>query len=235
MKYHILTLSFLILFSCGKKEKEYSKIQNTGLERAVTVEEMQNAGDYTYLQVAEEGESFWIAVSREDFKPGETVYFSSFIEMKDFKSKELDRTFDQILFVDAVSREPGGTSGAAQSETAASPHKRTRMDAMLDSIKIAPAPGGMSIADLYGKSEEYKDKEVTLRGQVVKINRDIMDRNWVHIMDGTRGERSDLTFTSTSDFQVGDTVTIRGKVSVDKDFGGGYVYPLIVEEAELVN
>lgn len=234
MKYHILTLSFLLLFSCGKKEKEYNKIQNEGLERAVIIEEMENAGDYTYLRVGEDGESYWIAVTREDFKPGETIYFSNFIEMKEFSSKELDRTFDQILFVDAISRQPGTVSGAGQEETQASPHKRSRMDVMLDSIKIAPAPGGMSIAELYGNSEEYKDQQVTMRGQVVKINRDIMDRNWVHIMDGTRGERSDLTFTTTDDFELGDTVTIRGRVSVDKDFGGGYVYPLIIEEADLV-
>jgi hypothetical protein len=234
MKYYILTLSLLILFSCGKKEKEYNKIQIPGLERAVTVEKTEDAGDYTYLQVEEEGVSYWIAVSREDFKPGEKLYFSNFIEMKEFTSKELDRTFDQILFVDFVSRQPGGSSGVQEAGEKASPHQRTRVDKMLDSIKIDPAPGGISIEELYGKSEEYKDKEVILRGQVVKINRDIMDRNWVHIMDGTRGERSDLTFTTTDDFEIGDTVTIKGRVSIDKDFGGGYVYPLILEEADLV-
>ena len=152
--------------------------------------------------------------------------------MKDFKSKELEKTFESILFVDQVSRDPGDLNPASQSSEQASPPRKNRMDVLIDSIKIAPAKGGISIAELYGNAEKYKDKQVVLRGQIVKINRDIMDRNWVHIMDGTRADRSDLTFTTTEDFQLGDTITIRGKLALDKDFGAGYVYPLIVEEAE---
>jgi hypothetical protein len=236
MKYYlILALSFSVFFSCGKKEKEYSRVANSNTEHAVTVEQVQNAGGYTYLLVEEDGESYWIAVSKDDFEAGDKLYFTSFVEMKDFKSKELDKTFDQILFVDWISSEPGQMKAEKESTSSASPHKRNQVEKMLDSIKIDPAPGGISIGQLYRDAEKYKDKEVIVSGQVVKINNGIMDRNWVHIMDGTRGDRSDLTFTTTSDFQMGDTVTIKGKVAVDKDFGGGYVYPLIVEEADLVN
>ena len=74
-------------------------------------------------------------------------------------------------------------------------------------------------------------KELVVRGQVIKINRDIMNRNWVHIMDGTKGLRSDLTFTTQEDFQIGDTVTVKGTIAVDKEYGAGYVYPVILEDA----
>ena len=51
-------------------------------------------------------------------------------------------------------------------------------------------------------------------------------------MDGTKGEnRSDLTFTTKDVVQVGDTVTFEGTLAIDREFGAGYVYPLIVEDA----
>ena len=234
MKNILIAISFLTLISCGKKDKDYQSIANPNEPRAVIVEKSEPAGGYTYLSVSEGDQSYWIAVSGKDFEEGETIYFKSFLEMKDFESKELDRTFESILFVDQFSREPDGLDPGTQEGSATSNTRKKRMDALIDSIKIAPAPGGISLAELYGNPEKYKDKQVVVRGQVVKINRDIMDKNWVHIMDGTRVERSDLTFTTTEDFQMGDTITIRGKVALDKDFGAGYVYPLIVEEAEQI-
>ena len=234
MKKILFVFSLLVLFSCGKKDKDYRSLANPMEPKEVIVEETETAGGYTYLSVKEGEEAYWIAVSRGDYKSGETLYFSNYMEMKDFNSKELDRTFESILFVDQISRDRDGLLRAAQSRDSIAAQRQNRMDVLIDSIKIAPAPGGISIAELYGNADRYRDKEVVVRGQIVKINRDIMDKNWVHIMDGTRVDRSDLTFTTTEDFQVGDTITIRGTVAVDKDFGAGYVYPLIVEEAEEV-
>ena len=234
LKFYVTALSLFFILSCGKKEKEYVRIASPDIERAVTIEKIEDAGGYSYLLVEEEGVDYWIAVAEQDFQEGEKLYFSNFMEMREFKSKELDRTFDQILFVDAVSRKPGQSLKGIESNSKVSRHVRNRMDKLLDSIKIAPEPGGISIEELYGNANDYKDKQVLVRGQVIKVNSEIMDRNWVHIMDGTRGDRSDLTFTTTSEFKVGDTVTVRGTVAVDKDFGGGYVYPLILEEAELI-
>ncbi len=234
MKNILIAFSLLALISCGKKDKDYRSIANPNEPREVIVQKSEPAGNYTYLSVEDGDESYWIAVAGKGFENGETIYFKSFVEMNDFKSKELDRTFESILFVDQFSREPDGLDKAVPSEAETANPRKNRMDALIDSIKIAPAPGGISIAELYGNAEKYKNKEVVVSGQIVKINRDIMDRNWVHIMDGTRVDRSDLTFTTTEDFQMGDTITIRGKVALDKDFGAGYVYPLIVEEAEQI-
>lgn len=234
MKKIIFVFSLIALLSCGKKDKDYRSFADPNQPREVIVEKSEPAGDYTYLSVNDGDESYWIAVSGKDFEKGETIYFKSFLEMNDFKSKELDRTFESILFVNEFSREPDGLDkGPLKGSETSSPRKNL-MDTLIDSIKIAPAPGGVSIAELYGSAEKYKDSKVIVRGQIVKINRDVMDRNWVHIMDGTRIDRSDLTFTTGEDFQIGDTVTVRGKVAVNKDFGAGYVYPLIIEEAEQV-
>ena len=234
MKYFLFAFSLLFLVSCGKKDKEYRSLSKPLEARAVIVEKIDPAGPYTYLSVREGDESFWIAVNNDEFKAGETLYFKSYMEMTDFESRELEKTFEKILFVDQVSRDPDELDKQAPATENASPHGQNPMDVLIDSIKIEPAPGGMSIAELYKQAESFDGKTVVVRGQIVKINRDIMDRNWVHLMDGTRVDRSDLTCTTTEVFEVGDTITLRGKVAVNKDFGMGYVYPLIVEEAEEV-
>ena len=101
-------------------------------------------------------------------------------------------------------------------------------------IHVEKAPNGITIAELYKNRNNYANKKVIVRGQVVKINNAIMDRNWVHIKDGTResGE-SDLTLTTQEDVSVGDIVTFEGVVALDKEYGKGYVYPLVVENAAL--
>ena len=121
MKKIIFAFSLLALISCGKKDKEYRSIANPNEPKSVIIEDAENAGGYSYLLVKEDDESYWIAVASDEFEKGETLYFSSFIEMKDFKSKELEKTFESILFVDQVSRDPGDLNPASQSSEQASP------------------------------------------------------------------------------------------------------------------
>jgi len=97
-------------------------------------------------------------------------------------------------------------------------------------IHVEKAPDGITIGDLYKNRNNYGNKKVIIRGQVVKINKGIMDRNWVHIKDGTsEAGKSDLTITTQEVVSVGDIVTFEGVVALDKEYGKGYVYPLVVE------
>lgn len=100
-----------------------------------------------------------------------------------------------------------------------------------------PAKGALTVADLYAKKQELNGKVVTIQGEVVKVSDGIMGKSWIHIQDGTGGkETSDIVFTSTTQTaKVGDRVTAKGTVSVDKDFGYGYFYSVIVEEATFSN
>ena len=67
---------------------------------------------------------------------------------------------------------------------------------------------------------------------MVKFNGGILGTNWLHIQDGTGTEGSnDLTVTTSAVVKVGDTVLVRGAVSLDRDFGSGYRYGVIVEGA----
>jgi len=97
--------------------------------------------------------------------------------------------------------------------------------------------GELHIADLYAKKNELKGKVITIHGNVVKVSDGIMGKSWIHIQDGSGGkETSDIVFTSaTQTAKVGDRVIAKGTVAVDKDFGYGYFYPVIVEEATFSN
>jgi hypothetical protein len=102
---------------------------------------------------------------------------------------------------------------------------------------VSPPPGGMAIADVWARRAELGDREVTVRGQVVKVNTQIMGRNWVHLQDGSGSEADgthDLTITTDAQVAAGDTVTFTGVLAVDKDFGAGYVYAAILENGRIV-
>jgi len=106
-------------------------------------------------------------------------------------------------------------------------------------VKVEKAKGAdaKTVAEIYAQKAQLKDKKVTVRGKVVKYNAGIMGKNWLHLQDGTGNKDkkdNDVTVTSAStDAQAGDVVTVIGVVRLDKDFGAGYAYPVIIEDATL--
>ena len=135
-------------------------------------------------------------------------------------------TFDKIYFLDALlndAREP--LPGETHTQANVGQNKR---------IQVEAGEGVTTIADLFKNRESLAGKTVTVQGQVTKVNNDILDRNWVHIQDGTKdGQDYDLTVTTLEQVKVGDMVKFTGTVSVDKDFTMGYKYKLLVEDAVL--
>ena len=101
---------------------------------------------------------------------------------------------------------------------------------------VAPPAGGSSIADVWANRAKLAGKTVTVRGTVVKFNGGILDRNWLHLQDGSgkaADGTNDLTVTTDAVAKVGDVVTVTGTVVVDKDFGSGYAYALMLEKAKI--
>ncbi|MBW1645901.1 MAG: DNA-binding protein, partial [Deltaproteobacteria bacterium] len=104
------------------------------------------------------------------------------------------------------------------------------------SIKVAKASGphAYSIAELYAQKDKLANQKVVVRAQVVKATPNIMKRNWIHLQDGTGDPAKgtfDLTVTSQELPKVGEVVVIEGELHVDRDFGAGYRYGLIIENA----
>lgn len=61
-----------------------------------------------------------------------------------------------------------------------------------------------------------------------------MGKNWIHIQDGTKHNTSfDLTITTQNLPALNDEVTFKGTIMVNKDFGAGYFYDVIMENAVL--
>ena len=220
----------LLIFRVSKDKESSPEIQMEMFSsiRVVKVVEVLQTSSYTYLQVKEKNQKYWMAVSKQEVKAGESFSYETAIEMKDFQSKELNRVFESILFVDNLFRGDAGQGRVIPMEHQTS-KPRTDLD---ESIKIEKADGGISIAELFANKKKYQGKRVKIKGRIVKINLMVMGKNWVHIQDGTKdGNDFDLTITTLAEVEKGQIVTFEGIITLDKDFGAGYFYKVIMEEA----
>ena len=239
MRSFLVILTILIAFSgCVKKNKvptaqtQTQTQANPGMHE-VKVTEVIQSSQYTYLKVAENGAENWIAVTRQEAAAGETYYYGEALEMKSFESKELKRTFETIYFVQELSKQPKAKEAALPNPHGNSMGKVTV--AQKEGISIAPAQEGLTIAKLYSGKSDYAGKKIKMKGQVVKVNNEVMGKNWVHIQDGTKdGDHFDLTITTLEKVELDAVVTFEGTISVNKDFGYGYAYDVIMEDAALV-
>ena len=91
-----------------------------------------------------------------------------------------------------------------------------------------------SVEEVNKNKASLAGKTIRAEGKVVKVNNGIMGRNFVHVRDGTGdANNNNLVVTSKQTANVGDQVSITGVVVVDRDFGMGYSYPLLIEEASI--
>ncbi len=206
--------------------------------------ETMDSGGYSYVLMDMSGEQVWVAgPTTEGLAVGDMVYIEGAMEMRGFHAKSLDRTFETILFVGSISKDAqpaasgggmhggmSGMGGMSQSEEPISGTKTKLENAKVEGV--AKAVGGYTVSEIYAKADELGGKEVTLNARVVKFSPNIMGTNWLHVQDGSGDDdTSDLTVTTDGHAQVGDLVLVKGPLSVDKDFGAGYKYHVIIEGA----
>jgi hypothetical protein len=105
----------------------------------------------------------------------------------------------------------------------------------VDLAGIAKADGGKTVEEVYKEKDVLANGKVVVRGKVVKVNPAIMGKNWLHVRDGSGGDgTNDLTVTTAGTLpDVGEVVVVSGTVLLDQDFGMGYQYPVIVQDAEI--
>ena len=210
-----------------------------------TVAETMDSGGYTYVRLENGGKSIWAAGNQTAVNVGDELTVSTAMPMQGFHSDTLDRTFDVVYFVGGF--EPTGEH--AHDGGASDPHAGMDMGGMaskgqhgatpapkVNAGSIEKAEGGHTIGELFAAKTALAGKSTTVRGRVVKFNGGIMGRNWVHLQDGT-GEASakthDLLVTTNESCKVGDVISATGTVVVNKDFGSGYSYDLLLEEASV--
>ncbi len=203
----------------------------------IVVEQVLQTTSYTYLLAEENGQTQWLALPKIEATIGETYYYQGGMEMRDFKSAELKRTFESVIFIQGVQSAKAiqGKSEISHDNQKTSPQASGLVSGRLD-IKLDPADGGISIAELLGNRNNYANKIVKLRGKVMKFSSNIMGKNWIHLQDGTdHSDEYDITITSDMEAVQGDIVTIEGKITLDKDFGYGYFYKIIMEEGKIID
>ena len=201
---------------------------NIGAKVTGTVSETFDAAGYTYLHLKTATGDEWAAVRQTPVKKGQMVTMNVQMTAEKFESKTLKRTFDRILF------------GSLEGDTNVTAQQHMSAPAAADNtpIKVAKAEGSdaKTVAEVWSARESLKDRNVTVHGKVVKFLGGIMGKNWIHLRDGSgsadKGD-NDITVTTNDSAAVGDVVTISGVVHVDKDFGAGYRYPVIIEEAKV--
>jgi hypothetical protein len=163
-------------------------------------------------------------------KVGDKVSVPDAMAMANYHSKTLNRTFDVVYFANAVTvnGKPASAPAAAGGSAAAA----TRTGPPLDLANIKRAPGGQTVAEIHAGSAKLAGKPIAVRGRVVKYNSGILGKNWLHVRDGSGSESTnDLTVTTQARVKVGDLVLVTGVLVTNRDFGSGYKYPLIVEDA----
>jgi hypothetical protein len=199
-----------------------------------TVAETMTTAGYTYVLVDTGSEKIWAAAPSFDVKVGDSVTVPPGSPMPGYYSKSLDRTFDVINFVAAVTV-GGDASAAAAPGMPPGIHPAPTVEAGDISYEgIGKADGGMTVAEIFSGRSGLGGAEITVRGKVVKFSPMIMGKNWIHLQDGTDHEgANDLTITTSAQAAKGDTVLVRGLVTLDKDFGAGYRYDLIIEDADV--
>ena len=105
-------------------------------------------------------------------------------------------------------------------------------------IKVDKATGenACTVGECFARAKELDNKKVRVRGKVVKVSRMIMGRNWVHIQDGTGNPMEnthDLVVTTQAEPKLDSVVTVEGTLHDNRDFGAGYKYNAIIEDAEI--
>jgi len=193
----------------------------------VKVKAVEQVSSYTYLMVKGKGPAYWVVITSSDIAVGESITYQGGNVMENFYSKELDRTFEKVLFLDGLDDGPSSAMETMEGTSQGSDVKSDRIE-----TSIETEAGNVSIAELYADPSAYEGKTIRVKGEVAKFNASIMERNWIHLQDGTDFEgKYDLTITSQESFQVGQVLTLEGIVALNRDFGYGYEYAVILEEA----
>jgi len=203
----------------------------------VVAEEVLQTSQYTYIRAKEGNEELWLAAAKMEAQVGKTYYFFGGLTMTDFASKELNKTFKKILFVDNISDNPSAVEKNAPVNTQmpAAASKGSAIDIEKKEVKIKHGKDDITIASLLENKTSYSGKTIKVKGQVAKFTPGIMKKNWIHIQDGTEfSGKFDLTITTDQEVKVGDNITVEGVINLNKDFGFGYFYEVIMEEAKLV-
>lgn len=204
-----------------------------------TVLETMDSGGYTYVFIETELDALWVAGRQIAVQVGDVVQASEGMAMPEFESKTLNRTFDVVYFAGALVNlsAPALPEGHPDDALPAGhPSTDGTVETEAADTKVRELEPGQNIAYVYANKDALSDQQISLRGKVVKYNGGILGTNFIHIQDGSGDAAdgsNDLTVTSEATTAVGETVVLTGTIILNKDFGAGYSFPVMMEDATI--
>jgi hypothetical protein len=192
--------------------------------------ETRDVDSYTYLRLKTADGEIWAAVPTTTAKKGARVTIANPMTMENFESKALKKKFDRIVFGQLV--EPGAATAPTASPQGAKPPAAG--GGAVAKVAKASGPEGRTVAEIVNGKSGLKDKTVQVRGQVVKVNLGIMGKNWIHLQDGSGAAAdgsNDILVTTQDKAAIGDIVSAKGTLRTDVNFGPGYTYAVMIENA----
>jgi len=237
MKMKNMKLSLIAVFSflvcCSLVLSAVSALAGGGLTGKV--KETMVSGGYSYMLLETSTGEIWAAVPRMEVKAGDEVDLKPGMVMTNFTSKTMGRTFPEIVF-SAGPMSPQAPV-AKDAEAAATEQKPLSLTVAPGEITKPDVTDAYTVEELITKSQELAGKKIVVRGKAVKISRGILAMNWVHLQDGS-GQRvqetNDIVVTTSWPVKEGEIVTMGAGVAVNRDFGSGYFYKVILEEGQVI-
>ncbi|MBI9042690.1 GW dipeptide domain-containing protein [Lutibacter sp.] len=228
------------IFSGENKQEATTTAANTfaGDLHTIKVNEILETSKYLYMNVTENEEQFWIATRLMDITIGETYYYKGGLLKTNYESKDFNRVFEKIYLISgslvAANHSTTGTGQSNKNEllTKQKTTKATKAPIKTLTNKIE-VKGSMKISELVKNAKNLEGKTVQISGACVKSNANIMNRNWIHLKDGSKDD-FDLVITSDTFIPEDAIVTLKATVSLNKDFGAGYKYDLILENGTIL-
>lgn len=248
---HFFALAILLsagLTSCkqGPKEEAPSPVETQvtadGEENVVmdihkvTVDQTITGDKYLYMKVSEGDREYWAATGKADIAEGETYFYNEALVQVDFESRELNRVFDTLYLITQLVPESHGTDMKPIDKVPVPPAEAMESKTKRGGFHSSPLAGKatrLTIAELLQDPAAYEDQVVELTGTCTKINEAILGRNWLHLKDGTADDK-DLVVTSADAVDPGSEITIRAIVQLNRDFGAGYSYDVLLEEGKII-
>jgi hypothetical protein len=217
--------------------------QDPGQDLSGKVVETMNGGGYTYVKLEKGGKQTWVAIPETKITVGADMEFQPGAAMANFPSKTLNRVFDLIYFSAGAKGAglkglPHPVPGMAEGLPPGHPGGQTAAKDDGKPVKVAKAtgPNAFTVAQLFAKRGPAAGRTVVVRGKVVKVSTGILGRTWVHLQDGSGSAvkgTNNLVVTTTGSASLGEVLIATGKLARDKDFGQGYHYSVLVEDASL--
>lgn len=203
MKKFLIYLTVLFLFSVS-----FAQSGHKG-----KVVNTMNVEGYTYMEIESNAEKIWIAAPQLEVKVGDNIEASAGMLMTDFYSKTLKKTFKEIYFVTYVT---------------------VVKDKKNEVKKVDQKAVEISLSELFKNKEKYNGKSIRFKGVVTKASLNIMGKNWFHIAGESEKEKGYDVVVSTGDTaSQNDKVFVEGILSLDKNIGGGYQFPVFIEDGNI--